>query len=105
MRGPKEIKAAGKLTKGHTNQRRLIDHIQHDTPKDHNNRLDAHANHMPLTQCGMEKGPELFEQEGADAVSEELRQMHALKVIDPLEPGTATREMRPRALNHLMLPQ
>ena len=91
-----------KLTSGHTTKYGLIDYIQRDTPKDENNGLNAYVNHMLLTQFGIKKGLELFEQEGVNAVLKELRQMHTMEVVEPLHPGIVTKEMRARALNYLM---
>ena len=90
-----------KLTSGHANKHGLIDYIQKETNSDPNN-LERFVNHMLLTQYGIKKGLELFEQEGVDAVLKELKQMHNMEVVEPLHPSTVTKEMRQRALNYLM---
>ena len=57
---------------------------------------------MLLTQYWIEKGLEVFKTEGIDAVLKELKQMHALEVIDPLHPSKVTNDMRAKVLNYLM---
>ena len=89
-----------KLTSGHANKHGLIDYIQKDNQQQ--DGLCSFVNHMLLTQYGIKRGLELFEQEGVDAVLKELRQMHNLQVIEPLHHEQVTKEMRQRALNYLM---
>ena len=96
------IQEIRKLTSGHANKDGLIDYIQRDTSNDEKRGMDRYINKMLLTQYGIKRGLELFEQEGIDAVLKELRQMHNLEVVEPLYPTTVTKEMRQRALNYLM---
>ena len=102
MAAYEHIQEIRKLTNGHANASGLIDYIKRDTPQDATRGINAYVNHMLLTQYGIKKGLEMFEQEGVDAVIKELQQMHDLKVVEPLHPSTVTKEMRQKALNYLM---
>ena len=102
MAAYEHVEEIRKLTNGHANKAGLIDYIQRDTSNDQKQGLGTYVNHMLMTQYGIKKGLELFEQEGIDAVLKELQQMHDLKVVEPIEPSKVTKEMRQKALNYLM---
>ena len=57
---------------------------------------------MLLTQYRIKKGLEVFKTEGIDAVLKQLKQMHALEVVDPLHRSKVTNDMLTKALKYLM---
>jgi hypothetical protein len=54
------------------------------------------------TQMSAKKGLRLFGQQGADAITAELEQLHYRDVIQPLRPDEMTREERQKSLYYLM---
>jgi hypothetical protein len=55
-----------------------------------------------LTQHGIKKGLRVFGKAGADAVVNEMKQLHDRKVIEPKKANMLTRQEKQRALHYLM---
>lgn len=92
--------------------------LQHDImdetygPRNHNHGLRArkprnydhlHAiMHTILTQYNVRQGLKIFCEQGAAAVVAEMRQLHEMWVMDPVNESTMTKELKKRALGYLM---
>jgi hypothetical protein len=60
------------------------------------------ANHYTMTQYLVKKGLRLFGTAGTDAVAKELKQLHDLKVIEPVDDNSLSTEDKSAALQYLM---
>ena len=58
--------------------------------------------HTALTQYSVKKGLQVFGQAGAEAVLQEMKQLHDRKVGQPENPAMLTREEKKKALEYLM---
>jgi hypothetical protein len=57
---------------------------------------------IALTQCSIKRGLKVFGQDGVDAVTSELNQLHIRKVLKPEDADNLTRDEKKGALQHLM---
>ena len=66
------------------------------------NKITYFINHVVLTQYGMQKGLQVFDDRGLEAVKKEMQQFHDLDVITPINVKTMTKQQKSRALLYLM---
>jgi hypothetical protein len=70
-------------------------------PRDYSH-LHADLEHTVMTQYNVKKGLKIFGQAGADAVVEEMKQLHDRAVIQPRLANMLTREEKRNSLQYLM---
>ena len=83
------------------NKADLIDYIGCHT--DTQQGLHKYVNPMLLTQYGIKRGLQLFEQERVNVILKGLKQMHDLDTVEPLDASCVTKDMGQKSLNHLKL--
>ena len=66
------------------------------------NEITYFINHVVLTQYGMQKGLQVFDDRGLTAIKKEIQQFHDLDVISPINVNTMTKQQKSQALSYLM---
>jgi hypothetical protein len=73
-------------------------------PRDYGH-LHTVLEHTVFTQHSVKKGLQLYGEDGAKAVLQELQQLHDWNVIEPMDPSNLSPEQKREALQCLMFLQ